>query len=44
MAFNLDRSQPFPNVAIVILEYVPETVPKVSEPASEHRVEFINNA
>ena len=44
VAFDLDCSQPLPDVAIVALEYIPETVPEVIEPSLEHRVEFINDA
>ena len=43
MAFDLNGSQPFPEVAIVVVEDIPKAMPKVIEPALEHRIQSIHD-
>ena len=44
MAFDLNGSQPVPDVAIVVIEDIPKAIPKVVEPALEHRIQAIHDA
>ena len=43
MSLDLDSSQPSPDVAVIVIEDIPKAMPKVIEPALEHRIQSIHD-